>query len=226
MCSIVIAITTLVPASLLIPITSYAQVTGSSTTITRATNFSDAGKINQEIQASELREIFAQANQDKIIMGIFPVRPTPDAPHELQFYFPGVSGTRPTNAEEVPLLYYIEIAQPLGDKFAGITFYYSAENKQIEYFVLESNGKQMSDSATCKCPPECCAVSVIAEGVAESCNTEASTCLSVSSELIYMPYDHTTTIKKKKIKNKKTTYVKPTPVPGASTGGKKPAVRN
>ncbi|MEP7264239.1 MAG: hypothetical protein ABI772_07070 [Bacteroidota bacterium] len=215
--SVAIAVTTLVFASL-IAITAHAQVTGSSTTITRALHYSDAGKVNANINALELTEIFAQANSDTITMGIFPIQ-IAEAPVELQFYFPGISGSRPV-AEDVPLLYYIEITQPLSDKFAGITFYYSAADKQMEYFVLESNGRHVSDSATCKCPPECCSVSVIAEGVAASCNTEATTCLPAYVGRIFLPSSKDE-LKKKNIRKKNSTYIKPTKKPGTFPGEKK-----
>jgi hypothetical protein len=110
-------------------------------------------------------------------MCLYPVT-TLSGPDELEVFFPGLSGAKPTNTEEVPFLYYIEIAHPLAHNISGISFYFSPELRQMEYFTLVTTDDRISDhdSSTCKCPPECCFESVSARGYATECRTESVDC--------------------------------------------------
>lgn len=147
--------------------------TSDSLTQMRSTN--DIRNISTLIIGNDIRRVTTNASGTRTIVCIYPERPTPDSDLELQVYYPGITDSKPTNIDEIPFLYYIEIENPLPDNIRAIRFEYNPVLKEMAYSILNEN-LRYSDTSAFKCPPECDNLNVVSSGIAIQCPTALPDC--------------------------------------------------
>jgi hypothetical protein len=161
-------------------ISSSCTYTGNTNAQIVRSQISIVDTIYRQVDAHEIIAAAGGTTAHTLVVCVYPAISEQSGNTELQVFFPGLSGDKPTDANEIPSLYYMEVAYPLAGNISAINFLFFPQSARMEYYILERNETEARnndhDSSTCKCPPECCYETVLSRGYAAECHTESPDC--------------------------------------------------